>query len=829
VKGEKRIAPRPSLFTLRQRRITMLKNHFKIAIRNLLKYKGYSFINIAGLGLGMACCMIILLYIQHELSYDRYHKNAEQIYRVIRKVDLRGQETGVANTPAPLATALMNDVPAIRSAVRFARAPRVGEALVQYESKRFYEKRIFLTDAEVFDAFDFTLAKGNPKTALKEPNAILLTEEMAAKYFGQEDPIDKILTIFTVESENNVNVKVTGVLENIPGNSHFGFDFLGSIEIAKLFFNRDDFLARWDANSVYTYIKIPRDVSPSQLSGFLPEIAKKYWAPHWITDFNLRLLLQPLTGIHLHSDLFMEIEPNGKAMYIYIFATIAIFILIVACINFINLTTAQSVNRATEVGMRKVLGAQRAQLIKQFLSESIFLSLIAFGLAICLVELFIPTFNGIFNKALALDFTNNLSGGLALLGIALLAGFISAGYPALLISAFNPIIILKGKLSSQSAGAGLRKILVTLQFAVSTILIVGTFTVKAQLDYARSKELGFDKERVVVIPIRDHDEKEPLTVLKNRFRQNPNVIDVSACSSLPGSSLIELIRVYPGGRQEDHEPWAIRVMQVDYNFIETMDIEILMGRSFSEEFVTDADEAFILNLTAVEQFGWRDPIGKKFAERDGRQGHVIGVINDFHFLSLHNAIEPLVFYMDPDAGDYNYIVVRISPVDIEGTLQFLSDSWEAFDPTYPFEYTFLDEDFDKLYKSDQRLGRLLNYFSILAIFIALLGLFGLASFIINQRTKEIGIRKVLGATVANVTALLSKDFVKLVLLANLIAWPAAWYAMNKWLQNFAYRIDIGWPVFALAGGLALAIALLTVSTQAIKAALANPVEALRYE
>jgi putative ABC transport system permease protein len=793
----------------------MLKNYLKIALRNLRKQSVYSFINVTGLAVGMACFILIFIYVKDELGYDRYHEKAGQIYRLVGDLDRNDHRPQSAATGPPMAPAMRDEFPQILNAARIAPASRRrDQVLVSHQQRRFYEKRLGYADASVFDIFTFPLVKGDPKTALAEPYTMVISEALAAKYFGNEEPLGKTLTV-----ENEAEYKITGVLKDMPQNSHFRFDFIASFESLK-----EDYGGMYDCwwcRMAYTYLLLPRDVLPEAIEKQFPAFLKKHIGPR---AESMQLRLQPLVDIHLRSSLSDEIEPGGNLAYLYILATVGVFILLLACTNYTNLATARSAQRAKEVGVRKVVGANRKQLVWQFLGEAIMLAALALPLAVVLVEWSLPTFNELTGKTLHFTYLNNWRVLLGLIVVALLAGLISGGYPAFFLSQIQPAKVLKGQGDAGARVSVLRSTLVVVQFTFSISLVIATIVVFDQLDYLHSKRLGFDKEQVVVIPLRDFESSRSYESLKSALLQNPAIVSVSAASQIPPERLLDL-EVWPGDEKETGKR-RMKTVVVDYGFFETLGISIVEGRTFSKSFGTDA-AGFVLNESAMEAFGWKSAVGRRFgAAWSNKSGAVIGVVKDFHFESLHQKIEPMVFFME---DWYQYIVVRLRSADYAATLAFMREQWQKIAPHRPFEYSFLDEEFDKLYKSEERIGKLFGYFTGLAIFIAGLGLFGLAAFAAERRTKEIGIRKVLGASVAGIAALLSKEFVRFVAVANLIAWPAAYYAMSRWLQNFAYRVNIGWWVFALAGGLALLIALLTVSTQAIKAALANPVEALRYE
>ena len=789
----------------------MFKNYLTIAIRNLVRHKGYSLINIAGLAIGMACCLLIVLYVQYEFSYDRYHENVEQIYRVV-------DESG-AQTPGLMAPALLDDFPPIIHATRIK---HFEKALISYGNKRFYEDRVFFADPSVFEVFTFPLIKGNSKTALQAPYSMVITQEMAGKYFGEDDPIGKTITY-----DNKHDFTITGVLENVPQNSHFKFDFLVSFATASDVFPNAG-LDKWNYwSATHTYVLLPKDYPPTELEQQFPDFVIKYLGKGWVESFQTRLHLQPLKQIHLHSNLWGEIEPNSDIKYIYLFSAIAFSILLIACINYMNLSTARYANRAREVGMRKVLGANRIQLIKQFMGESILMAFIALLLAAALMELFLPAFCSLIDRELVVNYLDNWLLLPDIIGIAMFVGIVSGSYPAFYLSAFQPLAVLRKTLQTGLARSRLRRALVVLQFVISVVLIIATIIIYGQLNYIRNRKLGFNKEQVVVLPIRDNHVRQKTESVKNELRQNPNIISATASSYIPGG--MKWITSFSWEGQRDDEDNTMGFSCIDHDFIQTFEIELVAGRDFSRDFVTDAKQAFIINEAAVKKTGWNSPIGKRVTRfyPEFVQGSVIGVIKDFHLESLYKTIKPLVLLIDPEG--FQYLSVRIRPNDIPGTLDFIKKKWTEFSPNRPFEYFFLDNYFDKLYKAEEKLGQIFGYFTFLAIFIACLGLFGLASFATEQRTKEIGIRKVLGASIVGIVLLLSKDFTKLVIVSNLIAWPIAYYAMNRWLQDFAYRINIGVGTFLLAGAIALIIALLTVGFQAVKAALANPVEALRYE
>ncbi|NIR50303.1 FtsX-like permease family protein [candidate division KSB1 bacterium] len=803
----------------------MFKNYLKVAIRNFLKHKLFSLINVSGLAIGMACCILILLWVEDELGYDTFHENANRIYRVI-KLDKEDVTDGIARVGAPWGPALFKDYPEVESFVRFRFFSR---SLVRYQDKVFFEEGGLYADSTIFDVFTFPLIKGNPKTALTQPNTLVISEDLAQKYFGDEEPIGKRLII-----DNDEEYQVTGVVKNVPRNSHFHFDFLVSF-VSYNFFD----LNAWRMNNFHVYLLLKPDVSPAVLEQKFPEFVRTH-----ITDdepINYLVKLQPITDIHLHSDLFREFEANGDIAYVYIFTAIAVFILLIACINFMNLATARSANRCKEVGLRKVVGAQRLQVINQFLGESVLLSFLALLAAIGLSELLLPTFGSMAGKELSVHYFDNPALFFALIAISLFVGLLAGAYPALFLSSFRPISVLKGMLNSGAASATtVRKGLVVLQFTIAIVLIIGTTVVFQQLNYIRNKKLGMNQEQILVVRLQDDAAKQKYNFLKNELLQNPNVISAAASANLPGGGDWGMPFEVEGRAENDR--FSSRVLVVDHDYLETMEIDLVAGRNFSRQMGTDESEAFLINQTAAEQLGWESPIGKRIARpiarnEDGswnyQSGHVIGVVDDFHFRSLHQTIQPLVMYIQPES--FRYLSIRLTAANISDTMDFIKGKWQAFEPERPVDYFFLDQVFDQMYHSEERLERIFGAFAILAIFVACLGLFGLASFTAEQRTKEIGIRKTLGATVSNIVLLISKDFSKWVIVANVVAWPVAYSAMQNWLQDFAYRMDFSWTspllwqTLLFAAFLALTIALLTVSYQAIKAAVTNPANALRYE
>jgi putative ABC transport system permease protein len=800
----------------------MLRKYFTVAWRNIVRGKLYSAINITGLGIGLACFFLIALFIKDELSYDRFHTKANRIYRVIGILDLEGQGEQSSSCPFPVGPALANDYPdMIEHMVRFFNFQDPQHTLKVGDTK-INESRIFMTDSNVFSLFDFPLDKGDRNKVLAEPNTIVITHQLAEKYFGKEDPIGKV-----IKFDGAVDLRVTGILGEIPQQSHIHFDGLISFSTMRTMMPHQ--LKNWVWNPNWTYVLLKDGVQPARLETQFPEFVKKYY-PDFLKP-QVRHLLQPLADIHLHSKYEYEIEPNSDISSIYIFSIIGIFILAIACINFMNLATARSANRAKEVGVRKVSGANKSQLVKQFLIESILLALIATLLSLLLAELLLPFFNHISGKQITLSYFANAGILLLLVLAGLITGLFSGLYPAFYLSTFEPVRVLKGSLSSGSRNIGLRKALVVFQFAISVALIIGTGMVYLQLKYMRSAELGFNKEQVLMLPVRPPmgkmfdpfiEELKGLKQAANVTRMNDvigkhhNTHEYNYAGMQPGKWIY-----YPS-------------LLVDEEFVPAMQMEILAGRNFSKAFPRDDSLAVIVNESMVKHMGWgsnEKAIGQQFYTPSGYE-KIVGVVKDFNYEPLHKSLGPFVLDLPHPRHKIfwtRYIAIRLKPGDVSQTISEIGTIWNRYSQEYPYEYFFLNDDLNKQYKAQENLGKLVAGFSALAIIIACLGLFALASFSAEQRTKEIGIRKVMGASAGNIAFLLSVDFLKLVLIANIISWPISWYFVNEWLKGFAYRADFNWVLLLFAALLTIGIALITVIFQALKAALSNPVKSLRYE
>ena len=806
----------------------MLRNHITRISRTLWRNKTFSAINIFGLSIGMATCLLILLYVQQEMSYDRFNEKADRICRVFFRGSVQDEKLNEAHVMPPVAQALQSEYPEVEAATRLRQA---GTPDIRYQDKSFRDNKVAFVDANFFQVFTLPFLQGDAKTALVEPNSMVISKMVAEKYFGQENPLGKVLQ---VESSNTPYI-VRGVMEGVPQNAHFQFDIFCSI--ANVPEAASD---SWMSSEFYTYLLLQKGQDVKKLEAKLPQVLDKYMGPQLqkamgisFAEFrgqgnSLGLMLQPLTDIHLYSDFQHDLSPAGNIQYIYIFSAIALFMLLIACINFMNLSTAGAAKRSREVGIRKVLGSMKWELMQQFLLESSMLTGVALLVALGLVYTVLPFFNAFTDLQLSLSPMEQpwLLPGLLAVGLA--TGILAGSYPAFFLSSFQPVAVLKGKFSAGKKSLGLRSGLVVFQFFISTALIMCTLVVQQQLSYIQHKQLGYNKEQVLVLPNANAlGNKQEL--FRQQLAQNPHVSSVSTSGYIPaGESYNNNFLVTP-----DESPLEmVKTLRydVDENYLPTLGMKLLRGRNFSKEFSSDSS-AIILNEAAAKALGWeKDALNRSLSQsnNDGvrHSYHVIGVVQDFHFKSLHEPIGPLVMVLGNQAGN---LLVKVKPGDISGLLAQVKTQWNELEGSEPFAYSFLDERFNNTYKSEQKTGLLLGIFAGLTIFVACLGLFGLAMFMTEQRNKEIGIRKVLGASILGVTSLLVQDFLKLVLFAMLIAAPVAWYCMDKWLLEFAYRIDMQWWMFVLAGAMALGIAIFTVGFQSIKAALINPVEALRND
>jgi len=855
----------------------MLKNYLKTAVRNLRKQRTHSVINIAGLAVGMAVFILILSYVWFELSFDRYHTNTDQIYRVVQSNNNWVNVSHWAGTGNLVVEALLDEFPEILHATRLGLGPDI-DLHYKSDTKIVKTNREYLrVDSSIFNIFNIPLVSGDPRTALTDPNSIILTQKLAVELYGDEDPMGKIITITQANTKQaalwnpNKDFIVTGVAKAMPGNSHIDFQFL--VPYGK------NWNYWYTGNIVFTYILLPEDYAPEDLEEKFPMIIGKYFGPaiekqhgmsydEWVkSDGFYTLNLQPLKDIHLNSkytDGWGIGVRQGNKTNIYLFSLIATFILLLACINFMIMSTARSENRAKEVGVRKIQGAYRKQLIGQFLSESVLLSLLALILSILLVTLLFPTFNGLVGRQITLAFSSVGFIIIILVTLALLVGILAGSYPAFFLSAIQSIIVLKGGIKGKTKGLTLRNGLIVFQFIISITLIFASLVLYSQLFFMQENDQGLNKENIVVIPnmrtmfisINEKEEgykfhRDNWAQISQSFRQellkHSHLIKATGSTHVPGSGYNSRTECHLEGANAD-EFFNINWIGADPAYIETFGMKLIAGHNYTT-FIPNhssmpySPEGVVINEAAVKSFGWKEPLGETFIykgwgfeQKDGKvdsaswiqqdfKTQVIGVIEDYHFQSLRSEIKPMAFYPAPGFT----ISAKIQPDDIPGTLKFIEDTWKSFTPDVPFAYSFLDDDLENLYGKEKRLGKIFLYFTLLAVIIACLGLFGLAAFTTEQRSKEIGVRKVMGASFRDIIRLLSKTYIILILIASLIAWPIAYIAMHRWLQDFAYRVNIGAGIFLLTGLIALIIVAIAVSSQAIKASLTDPVESLRYE
>lgn len=818
----------------------MFKNYLKIALRNIGRHKGYSFINIAGLAIGMAVCILILMFVRDELSYDTHHEHKDRIYRIERQWfaadgSVRSELCSVAPSFIPL---LEEEFPEMEHVVRMLGS---SDTLITFGDNNFVEERFYFAEHDIFDVFTIPVIKGNPQTALKDPNSIVLSESMVRKYFGDEDPMGKVMKV----GSSREDYQVTGVMKDVPQSSHLHFDFLASFITLKgrytYYRDKSDYLfgsSNFSDNVTYTYMRLARDADSGEVAARIPGFIDRHLPTYesesgdivYPSQWN-NLILRKVIDIHLHSHTNNELEPNSDIRYITLFTLVAAFILIIACVNFMNLSTARAVKRAREVGLRKVVGANRRLLTTQFLGESLLIALLAMALALTLVSILLPYFSAFSGHELRFGLLINSVGILILVSVFLITGLAAGLYPAVYLSAYKPATILRGELTRGTRGAIMRKVMVVFQFAISAALIISVGVVFKQMRFLRNANLGFQRENIVLIPS-NGVVLQNWREIKNELLKNPRILAATLSKRAPSGRLLDApgFRAEINGEMVDGS-FSMPHNRVEHDFFKTYGIKIVAGRDFSIDYPTDENEAFILNETAVRRLGLKSPedaVGLPMETRaPNLSGRVIGVVADFNYESMHHKIVPMITYIR--LGQTNTVSLRIAAGNIQETIAYVQGIWDRFHPGYPVSYTFLDDRLNALYRNEARMMEMFGYFSMLAIFIACLGLFGLASFTTEQRTKEIGVRKVLGATVSKIIILLSREFARWVLAANIIAWPIAYFAMDKWLDNFAYRVNIGWTAFLLTAVLTSMIALLTVSYQSIKAAVANPADSLRYE
>jgi len=802
-------------------RVVMFKNYLKVALRNIQKHKGYAFINIAGWAVGMTVCILILLWVQNELSYDRFHQNAGRIFRLTLESRI-GTPQSAPVAPTPAGPALVRDYPEVLNA---ARVDRPRRSLIVFGDQEFQEDGVGTVDNSFFEIFSFPFLAGDPKTALTRPYTAVVSETTARKIFGTESPLGKFLKL-----ADGKDYAVTGVFKDVPGNSHIRFNLLRSFET--LVADNKAATENWFSISMYAYLLLDENADPKALEAKLPQFVDKNMGPTLkAIGGTMAFRLQPLKRVHLYSDFVLDVAPQGDMTTVLLFAGIALLVLFVASINFINLSTARSATRAKEVGLRKTLGAVRGRLVGQFLGESIVYSLLAMILALFL------HFPGLrfFGRVVGREMDKNIFQVPwmlpALLGLAVFVGLAAGGYPAFILSSFHPVRVLRGQWKADG-GAWFRRILVVAQFAVSILLIACTLVISRQINYVKSKDLGFDKEQVLVIPRVSAAVRRSYVTVLSELKNIPGVRNAGASSMIPGVGISRSV-FFPDGFSQD-EPQPMDVLSIEPGFLPSLGIRIVAGRNFSETLETDRTQSVLINETAARRFGWSDPIGKRFVLRPGSGDSgettyltVIGMIRDYHTISLHQKIEPQLLQYNPDG--LGAISIKLAPNSLPGVLTLLKQAWKRMEPLGSLDYAFLDEVFDRQYRADEQMKSIILHFGVLAVLIGCLGLFGMSSFTVERRIKEIGIRKVLGSSVAGIVRLLSKETILLIAAANVVAWPAAYFVMNLWLRQFAYRTSMTIWAFAAAALLSILTAFLAVSYQSVRAALGRPADSLRYE
>jgi putative ABC transport system permease protein len=805
----------------------MLKNYIKIAWRNLARHKGFTLINVLGLAIGLTGCILIGLFVWDEWKFDTFIKDHDRVYRMY---DRRTDEQGVtshAGTPPMFAHVLKTEFPEVENAARMMDIQT--KQLFEFGTKKTYEENGFLAEAAIFEVMPLPFREGNPSTALLEPNTVVLSDELATKFFGNDNALGKTILI------GRDNYKITGVMATRSPHFHLALNYVASFASAGIPEQR---MQSWSWQQLRTYVKLKPNSDVNKLQDKFQEVVKQ--RAHPLTkenNFSYLPYFQPLAKIHLHSaDFEFDTALRGNASYVKGLTIIAIFVLIIACFNFINLATARSLKRAREVGVRKAIGAERGQLMTQFTGETVLLSLIAVAVSACAAMLLLPSLNAFTGKQMAFNPTANPILLLVLLGLGIVVGILAGIYPAIFLSGFRPVKVLKGLNAGTGNISWLRRGLIVVQFALSALLIICTIIVSKQVDFLHHKDLGFNKEQLMFFPLRGENIQQNHEAFRNQLLTSKDITSVSIGYGFPGDAVAGDDVIVPTA--DGPKSTGATQLMVDYDYVNTMDLKVIAGRAFSRDFSTDKDQAFMINETAVKQLGFGTPenaIGKQLMwnvwgppGRDSlKTGLIIGVVKDFHYKSLYVQIETTVLQIFPEA--YSKVAVKLKSHQAEDAIAHVKKTWAAFSPEYPLDYNFLDDNFEVMYKTEDKLNSLLWIFTIMAIVVGCMGLFGLTAFAAEQRVKEIGIRKVLGATIGNITALLSRDFVKLVVIASLVAFPIAWLAMNKWLEGFVYRINISWWIFPVAGIIAVVVALITVSIQAVKAGMANPVKSLRSE
>ena len=822
---------------------TLLLNYLKIGLRKIKRQRIYSFINVAGLAVGLACCAVIILYVTNELTYDSFHPDVDRIYRIgTHRISMVGEHTMVT-TPGPLAPEIKASYSQAEEAIRIVPPyENADNVLVVREEKQFFEDRVFFVDNEIFSLFNIPFLQGNPQKALIEPNTVVITQGMAKKYFGDDfkngSVLDKILEIeidYDTGSVESQDYRVTGIVKNAPANTHFKYDML--LSMPTMTSNLPSFEANWlNPMYKYTYVKLYPHVDVSEFEKQIQRtaaIVKKAYVEKYNREWQAyEYFLQPISRIHMHSRLLGELEPPGNWYYLYIYSIVAFLILLIGCMNFINLSAALSTTRTQEVGLRRVVGAQSRQLIGQFLGESLLITLLAFALAFALISLLLTPFNRMAGTELSMGDLAQPIVLLSLLGLLILVAVGSGGYPAFILTALKPVSILQGKAIASSRGTILQRFLVVGQFAISIFLVICTLTVFQQLDFMRGRALGLDLDQKLLLRIKSNLNhlRRDYDAIKQDFLQHPSILGATVSSRVPGDRSSGGYYVTPREGDFQDAPWC-EAITVDYDFIPEYGIQMVEGRAFDRNAGNDEAEAYVINLAAVKHLGFSSPeeaLGKRFMAHYHRQTKsIVGVTDDFHFIGMHDAVEPYI--LDIENSLFSTITLSIRVENMKDMMAFIEKTWNTHFPGVPFEYAFLDENFDRLYRYEAQMSKLLGIITSLGFAIACLGLFGLASFVVRRRTKEIGIRKVLGASTANIIGMLSRKFVLLILASIVISFPVAYFAMNKWLQDFAYRVELTGTIFVIAAVGALTIALATVSLQGIRVASANPVNSLRDE
>ncbi|MBN2481093.1 MAG: ABC transporter permease [Bacteroidales bacterium] len=819
----------------------MLKNYFTTAWRNIFKDKFYTAINIGGLAIGLTTAVFILLYVIDELTYDRSHVNHDRIYRLESQFVINNKEDLFSVTQIPLAPTLQDEYPEIEDFVRFA---PTGTMFFTYEDREFQEDSLMLTDSTVFNVFSHPFIAGDPEKALNRPYTMVMTESLARKYFGDENAVGKTLSTL----EGNL-FEVTGVIEDLPGNVHLRFDGLVSAatiieQVGVDRFNDRSAESFWNVG-IFSYIMLKENADIEGIHDKFPEFYDKYMKSLGDQiNASFTLMTKPLTRVHHYSADLGYDQEGGNIKYVYVFSLVAFLILIIASINYMNLATARSAKRSRESGMRKIVGAKRNMLIGQFLTESFVITMIALFVALVLIKLLLPYFNLLANKSLSFSIFGSPLLIAGIIGIAVVVGFLSGSYPAFYLSSFNPVRVIKGQTELQGGNGLLRKILVVFQFAVSVAMIVGTFIISSQFRYMRNSDPGFEKENILILEMRDTTFRKSLEPFKQELLKNPEIIGMAYSNGNPGTNIgIQVMRIE--GDDRSLQDRAINNYFIGYDYIDLLGIEIIEGRNYDRNMSSDAQKSFIINETAAKQFGWVDSasraqgryesaLGKRFQygiNLDGtavRDGEVIGVVKDFHYASLHNVIEPLVLLLNDNESQFFYANIKISGNDRQNTVGYIDRVRKQFNDRYPYQYNFLDENMAEYYRSEERIGMLSQSFTILTIIIAALGLLGLSSFLTQSRTREVGIRKVMGATAENIMIMFAREFSIWVIIANIIAAPVALYFVNKWLQSFPYKTDVHIWIFLLGLIISLIVALLTVSLRVFQSASTNPAEAIRY-